>query len=159
MTATGEEIYLKYRDKVRGYISSRISRTEDVEDLVSDVFEKVFRSLDSFDEGKASISTWIYTITRNTVIDYFRKNTAYSELPEELPSRDLVETSLLREETLGELAAALNTLPQDQKDIIVLRYFMNYPMTEIAKKMDLNYGVAKYKHQQALEKLRKALKA
>ena len=54
-----------------GYIAARVQRRADAEDLCADVFEKAFRKRDAFDESKASISTWIFTITRNTVIDHF----------------------------------------------------------------------------------------
>ena len=69
-----ERIYADYRNKVMGYIRARVQRWADAEDLCSDVFEKVQRKLGDFDSSKASVSTWIFTITRNTVIDYFRRS-------------------------------------------------------------------------------------
>ena len=63
-----EQIYLQYHDKVRG----KIQDPHDVEDLVSAMFMKIVQKLDSYDSAKASVSTWVYTITRNTVTDHFR---------------------------------------------------------------------------------------
>ena len=63
-----EQFYLQYHDKVRGTIQD----PHDVEDLVSAVFMKIVQKLDSYDSAKASVSTWVYTITRNTVTDHFR---------------------------------------------------------------------------------------
>ena len=68
-----EKIYRDYHGKVCGYIRSKINSAQDAEDITSDVFVKVYEKLDTFDETKASLSTWIYTITRNTLTDYFRK--------------------------------------------------------------------------------------
>ena len=68
------QIYPDYHGKIMGYIRARVTRWADAEDLCSDVFEKIQRKLEDFDDTKASVSTWIFTITRNTVIDYFRRN-------------------------------------------------------------------------------------
>ena len=65
-----EKIYAEYFEKVTGYIRSHIENIQDREAIASEVFLKVYAKLDSYDERKASLSTWIYTITKNTVIDY-----------------------------------------------------------------------------------------
>ena len=62
-----EALYREYHGKVFGYIRSKISSAEDAEDLTADVFLKVCEKLGTYDESKASLSTWIYTITRNTL--------------------------------------------------------------------------------------------
>ncbi|MBQ6258024.1 MAG: sigma-70 family RNA polymerase sigma factor, partial [Clostridia bacterium] len=114
MNAPGwEEIYAAYSGKVMGYIMARVQHRADAEDLCADVFEKVFRKMDQFDRSKASLSTWIFTITRNTLIDHFRKNKPTEELDENLSDDGEVEAPLLEQETLSELAAALNLLPQE----------------------------------------------
>ena len=69
---TAEQIYLQYHDKVRIYMRGKIQDPHDAEDLVSAVFMKIVQKLDSYDPAKASVSTWVYTITRNTVTDHFR---------------------------------------------------------------------------------------
>ena len=69
---TAEQIYLQYHDKVRAYVRGKIQDPHDVEDLVSAVFMKIVQKLDSYDPDKASVATWVYTITRNTVIDHYR---------------------------------------------------------------------------------------
>ena len=102
-----DSIYQEYSGKVMGYISARVQRRADAEDLCSEVFEKVFRKMEGYDQEKASVGTWIYTITRNTVIDYFRKNRPTAELDENIASDGEVDDSLLNNETLSELAQAL----------------------------------------------------
>ena len=139
-----DSIYQEYSGKVMGYISARVQRRADAEDLCSEVFEKVFRKMEGYDQEKASVGTWIYTITRNTVIDYFRKNRPTAEL----------DDSLLNNETLSELAQALKKLPQELQDIVVLMYHDGIPMTEVAKMMHLSYGAVKLRHQKALNMMR-----
>lgn len=150
---SSEQIYLDYRSKVAAYISSHIRNREDAEDLVSEVFIKVHASIDRFDETKASVSTWVYTITRNTVTDFLRRNRITEELPEDAPSPLLTEESYMNEETLSELAEALTHLEDDERRIIVLRYGSGMPLTEIADKLGLSYGAVKIRHRKALNKL------
>ena len=149
-----DSIYRDYSEKVMGYITTRVQRRADAEDLCSDVFEKVFRKLDEYDQGKAAISTWIFTITRNTVIDYFRKSRPAAELDENLAADGEVDDGLLQDETLSELAEAMEKLPQELQDVIVLMYHDRIPMTEVARIMHLSYGAVKLRHQKALAMLR-----
>ncbi len=152
-----ERIYTEYSGRVMGYIRARVRGAADAEDLHSEVFEKVMRKIDGFDPQKASMSTWIFTITRNTVIDFFRRSRPGEELDENLSDDSEPDESLLSGETLSELAAALKQLPQQLMDIIVLRYYDGKPLTEIAQIMGLSYGAVKLRHQNAVMLLRKAL--
>ena len=149
-----EDLYNEYQRKVMGYIRARVTRWADAEDLCSKVFEKVYLKLESFDETKASVSTWIFTITRNTVIDYFRHSRPTEELDENLTEDGEVDEELLRTESLSELARALKKLPEQLMDIVILRYYDGKPLTEIAQMMGLSYGAVKLRHQNALMLLR-----
>ena len=152
-----ETLYTQYSSKVTGYIYTRIRNRADAEDLCADVFEKVQRKLAEFDPARASVSTWIFTITRNTVIDYYRRSKPTEELDENLSDNLELDESLLNTETLSELAGALRALPEELRDLIVLRYYDGKPLTEVAEIMGLSYGAVKLRHQSALAKLRKAL--
>lgn len=152
-----ESIYDQYHGKVMGYIAARVQRRADAEDLCADVFEKIYRKSEAFDESKASIGTWIFTITRNTVIDYFRRSRPMDEPDENIASDESIDDNLLTQETLSELAGALKKLPQEMQDIIVLMYYDGKPMTEIAVMMHLSYGAVKIRHQKALAMLRLAM--
>lgn len=152
-----ETIYNAFHGKVMGYIYSRVNRRAEAEDLCEDVFEKVFRRIDQFDREKASLSTWIFTITRNTVIDHFRRTKPTEELDENLSDESEVDESLLQKESLQELASALKKLPQELTDLVVLRYYDNKPLTEVAEIMGLSYGAVKLRHQKALGMLKRLL--
>ncbi len=158
MTPDLEEIYRAYSGKVMGYLMARIRNRADAEDLCSEVFEKVQRKLADYDKSKAAIGTWIFTITRNTLIDHYRKSKPQEELDENLAEEGELDESLLNAETLSELAVALRKLPQQLMDIIVLRYYDKKPLTEIAQIMGLSYGAVKLRHQNALQLLREHLK-
>ncbi len=158
MTATEQtRLYTEYRDRVLGYIRARVNNRDDAEDLCQDVFEKVFRAADRYDSEKAAPGTWIYAITRNAVIDYFRRNRPAEELPEDLASDELPEDAVMQTALLDALAAALEKLPEELADIVVARYYDRLPLTEIAERLGMSYGIVKLRHNKALKLLRAAL--
>ncbi len=153
-----EEIYSEYRDKVFGYVKSHVNSIEDAEDLTNDVFVKIYSKLDTYDESKASLSTWIYSMTSNRVIDYYRTNHIHSEISEDIgDDKNTVEEDILNNEALESLAKALKSLPQELMDIIVLRYYKGLTLQEVAKRMNLSYGITKLRHKEALGKLRELI--
>ena len=107
-------IYTQYRDKVFGFVRSKIVNQTEAEDIVQTVFLKVYSNLDKYDETKASLSTWIYTITRNTVYDYLKEKRDHPvlELIENTEeSEEKTDESIWNNETLEELACTLEKLP------------------------------------------------
>ena len=153
-----DDIYRLYSGKVTGYIIARVQRREEAEDLCAEVFEKVFRKMGNYDQEKAAIGTWIYSITRNTVIDYFRKVRPIVELDDNMPMDEEIDRSILKNETLEELAAAVEKLPPDLQNIIVLAYYERMPLVEITKWVHYSYRTVKLKHQKALKILKESLK-
>lgn len=152
-----EQLYRDYRDKVCGYIRSKLGSVQDAEDLTDDVFVKIFEKLDTFDESKAALSTWIYTITRNTLTDYFRTRRTFDEIPETLADDTRLEERLLSAETLDALADALQALDERQRDIILLRFYFGKTLRQIAAQMGISYGYIKVLQNKAFARLRESL--
>ena len=150
---TAEALYDDYRDKVLAYLTSRTDSRADAEELCQDVFEQVFRSLERYDAAKASVSTWIYQITRFTLIDYIRTKHPAGLLTEDISASDNPEDGYIRREMLERLAAALTALEPEERDIIVLRYYKGYSLTDISHLTGISYGMVKVKHKKALKKL------
>ena len=149
-----EKIYRDYHDKVYGYIRSRISSVQDAEDIAADVFVKVFEKIGSFDERKASLSTWIYTITRNTLTDYFRMRKVFDEIQELSEDDASTEDDVCKAETLELLTKALEALDERERDIVVFRYYFNKQLKDIASQMGISYAYVRVLHNRALQNLR-----
>lgn len=99
-----ERIYLQFSGKVTGYLQARLHNMAAAEDLCAEVFEKALRKQDGYDPEKSSPGTWIFTITRNTLIDYYRRQKPNDELDENLADETEIDEDLLSGETLSELA-------------------------------------------------------
>ena len=157
-----EKIYLEYREKVFRYVRGKVRNLADAEDVTSEIFLRVQTSLDSYDEEKATLSTWIYTITHNMVCNYYREqsrralsldeNALYSDTGDGVMAE--IENEILKEN----LAIALETLTEREQDVIVLYYYHEIPLRDIAIKMGITYTNAKFIKHQAIGKLRLAMK-
>lgn len=149
-------IYTQYRDKVFGFVRSKIFNQTEAEDIVQTVFLKVYSNLDKYDETKASLSTWIYTITRNTVYDYLKEKHDHPMLElidNTVDSAEKPDETILNNEELEELACALEKLPQDQRDIIILLYYKKLERKNVAEMLGMTYGQLRYLHDKALRRL------
>ena len=143
------QIYEEFQPKVRAYVRGKIHDPHDAEDLVSAVFTKVVQRLDSYDPAKASVSTWVYTITRNTVTDYFRTRRSMVALEEYM-----VDETELTDDALDSLADALMSLKEKERDLIVLHYYSGHTLKTVAEMMGMSYINAKVLHKKALAALR-----
>lgn len=148
-----ERVYAEFKEKVARYVHGKIANIHDAEDIVSDIFIKVLNRLSEFDGNKASLSTWIYTITRNTVIDYFRAAKRFCELPDELSYEQGIDEKNY-EQALNQLADALGRLSERERDIIILHYYGEKTLKNIAEIMNISYRYAKLLHANALKRLR-----
>ena len=157
-----EKIHLEYREKVFRYVRGKVASTADAEDVTSEIFWRVLSSLDSYDEEKASLSTWIYTITHNAVCNYYREQSKRALSLEEnalcSDTDDGVMSEIENEILKENLAIALETLTEREQDIIVLYYYHEIPLRDIAIKMGITYTNAKFIKHQAISKLRLAMK-
>lgn len=151
------ELYEQYHDKVYGFLLGKLNNVHEAEDLCSDVFVKVYEKLDTFDESKASLSTWIFTIMRNTLTDHYRLRRVSEELPEDLAEESSVEEEVCNREMLGALASALEKLEPKYRDVIILHYYSGIPLNKVADRMGLSYSYVKLLHTTALERLKTEL--
>ena len=114
------------------------------------------KALEKYDASKASLSTWIYTITRNTVYDYLREKRdrpALELLDFTAVSEEETYEPVMQRETLEELACALEKLPQDQRDIIILLYYKKLERKNVAQMLGMTYGQLRYLHDKAIHRL------
>ena len=153
-----EKIYLEYREKVFRYVRGKVASTADAEDVTSEIFWRVLSSIDSYDEKKSTLSTWIYTITHNTVCNYYRERSKRALSLDEnalcSDTDDGVMSEMENEITKENLAIALETLTEREQDIIVLYYYHEIPLRDIAIKMGITYTNAKFIKHNAIKKLK-----
>lgn len=158
-----------YEGKIYNLALRYLGNREDAMDASQEVFLRVFRFLPGFQE-ESGFSTWIYRIGVNVCKDMLAKRAKRGELSLELPDEeedyrtaevadsrydpeDIVEQADLRES----LAEAIGQLPQQQREMIVLRDIQGLSYEEIGQVLSLEAGTVKSRLSRARENLRKKL--
>lgn len=153
-----EQVYRDYKNKVFGYIYNRIHDHAVAEELTSDVFVKVVANIDRYDPEKASVSTWVFVITRNTLIEHYRKRRETEDIDGlEIPVTDEPIDRIVMEEQQELVAKALLELPEKMRDIIVARYYYGFRFSKIGEMMEMTEANARVTHSRALAKLREII--
>ena len=154
-----EELYRDHRDKVEGYIRAHVQNEHDRQDLTQQVFLNAAAALDSFDPTRGAPGTWLYAITRNAVIDYYRARSR-EPLPAELDESAIPDEAydrMLAREMLDALAAAMERLPERERNIVIWRFYHGISPQEIAEKAGISYANVRFLQHSALKKLRRLL--
>ncbi len=139
----------RYEDKLRRYVR-RISgvSSESVEDIVQELFMKVYINLNSYDPDK-SFSSWIYRIAHNETINYWRKNKRKSEMVVSLESDsalgNISDGRDVREEVYGKInggvvLSALEDLDEKYRNAVTMKYAEEASYREISEKLDIPIG-------------------
>ena len=153
-TSVSEQIYIKYKQKIYGYMSSKGVQVSDRDDVFSEILLKAVKQEHRYDSNKSSVSTWVYVITRSAVYDYFRKFTDTDELSATLVGDTGIDTSIEYEEQLEELSKQLARLPERERQVIILRLYKDMDYNEIAKATNLTVVNARVLYSRAIKKLK-----
>jgi RNA polymerase sigma-70 factor (ECF subfamily) len=135
-----------YRRKVFGLAYSYLRNQDAAQDVTQEVFIKIWRALASYD-GRASLSTWIYTIARNASLSALRARRAQVSLsdPEVLAEVDTTADGTCTE-TAAEAAAVLrllDLLPEKQRQVVMLFYMQEQSHEEVSAMLAMPVGTVK----------------
>ncbi len=73
INSTTQLIYKQYYTRLFSFINSKVRNTEDTKDILSEVFIKIHKNIDKLGSHE-KLTSWIFTITRNTIVDFYRKD-------------------------------------------------------------------------------------
>jgi RNA polymerase sigma-70 factor (ECF subfamily) len=163
-TARSEEsmrdLYRTYGPELYGFAVSALGDRGQAEDLVQEVFTRVWRKAETYDAGRASFRTWLYGIARNAIIDQKRRAAVRPALPAHEVDTDEqggVDASLEHALLRWQVAAALERLTPEHRQVIRLAHFQGLTLREIAERTGLPLGTVKSRTSYALRGLRLAL--
>jgi RNA polymerase sigma-70 factor (ECF subfamily) len=125
-------LYLRYADNVYGYVCSIVRDEHEAEDVTQQIFAKLLTALQRYEPRSVPFSAWILRIAHNAAIDHMRSRRA---VPcEEVRSPELEDVDLSRERS-RDLQTALDKLPPEQRDVIVMRFVLGLSPREIADRI------------------------
>ena len=158
--AAWEEIVQKYHRRIYNICYRFAGSGDDAEDLTQEVFIKMYRTLNSYDVDRGAFMTWVTTITRNLLVDHFRKtkqdrmtdslDTVSSEhedampLSEQIPDRGLSQDSRVQSRETGETVhQALQKLSPELREAVILRDLQDLDYRDIAAVLKVPEGTVK----------------
>lgn len=134
------EMVCRYAERVFAMIVRQVGDVMDAQELTQDTFLRAFSRIDSYDAGKASLSTWLCRMAYRLTLDFLkrRRPRIVSMEDTEVWQTDLsdgqlaAELSTGREERIGQLERLMDELPSDERMLLTLYYYEDRPLTEIA---------------------------
>jgi RNA polymerase sigma-70 factor (ECF subfamily) len=167
-----------FAPRVKSYISCRINHKSDADDLLSEIFIKVFGKINTYDQTKGAFSTWIFTITRNVLIDYFGSGIHNIQWVDEVSMGDLERSGQIqsiysqfqnsledleknadnKENLILKIENLLDELPNQYAELIRLKFFFGMENKEIAALKSKTEGNIRVSLHRALAYAQKMLK-
>ncbi len=157
-----DALYREYFPKINSFVFHRVPDAETRREVVSNVFYKAMKGLRLFyfvDSRRRSFSSWLYRIAMNEVNQYYRNRRRDEKLRELILHEQFSEPppSNDDEPDYNAVKNRIRSLPVDDQNLIVLRFFEKLSYRELAQIFNKKEGTLKVRLSRILEKLRKAL--
>lgn len=148
-------LYVRYADDVYGFVNSIVRDHHEAEDITQNVFAKLMRIIGKYEQREVPFSAWILRVARNAALDHMRAR-------RQIPCEE-VRTSDKGHEQVGferfqSLRAALDQLPNDQREVLILRHIAGLTPLEIAHRLGKTEGSIHGLHHRGRGTLQAALR-
>ncbi|HKK44806.1 MAG TPA: sigma-70 family RNA polymerase sigma factor [Balneolaceae bacterium] len=162
-----EELYDLYKRLLFGMVVSIVKKREESEDVLQEIFVKIWNKADSFNEERGNVYSWIVTLARNKAIDRIRSKGYKTQQKQsvsiheplftlETDKHDPMETTIFSDR--AELVKkALGEIPAEQSEVIKIAYYRGMTQSEIAEYLDIPLGTVKTRTRQGMIKLKRIL--
>ena len=159
------ELYKQFFPRVYKFIYTKTADAELTDEIISKTFLKMFEKLSTYNPTRAAFSTWLFQIALNELKMYWRSKNYRGEHEENwsedfnpaAPDFEEPEQKMLQAETQELIKEALKKLPERERKIIEMTYWLNYPPRKIAEVLDLKPNTVSVILKRAKESLKKYL--
>lgn len=152
-----------YAPRVKSFMMRKGASAEAAEDLVQETMISVWSKAGLYVPERGSVSTWIFTIARNLRIDRLRreKTSMFSDIDDfDAESEEAKpDDALARLQEDGQVAQALQQIPPEQRELLILSYVDDLPQSEIASRLRIPLGTVKSRMRLGYRHLRKILES
>lgn len=137
------QFYECYFPKLYSYVYAQIRETAWAEELTGQIFEKVLRGLPLYDPGKGELTTWIYKIAKNQILDFHKSKQRQMNQPLEAQALEQKalepgpEEHMVLREKQKTVRHLLNQLPERERETVVLKFYGGWESQEIAAHMGM----------------------
>jgi RNA polymerase sigma-70 factor (ECF subfamily) len=151
-----EEIYLDLEKSLYAYIFSKVKNRHTAEDILQDIFIKINDNISNLKHND-KLKSWIFSIARNSIMDYFRNNKNHVDIDE-------IEIPMENDENKSEcyytcLTPFINQLDEKYKDVLLKTELGKMSQKEYAEKIGISYSGAKSRVQRAKLQIKQSFKS
>lgn len=154
-------LYDNYAPAIYGIIIKVVNEKEYADEILQDVFVKIWKNIRQFNPEKGRLYTWMINLARNTAIDYLRskgfQNEQKNQSIPEFVNESIQYSTTSNVEYIG-IKEVLSQLKIEWRELIELAYFKGYTQQEIAERLDIPIGTVKTRTRNALIELKNLLK-
>ena len=147
-------LYVRYADDVLRYVNSFVRDSHEAEDITQNVFAKLMTAIKKYEQREVPFDAWILRVARNAALDHLRAKRAIPTEEIRLVDTGRAQTSLDRGQALRQ---ALEDLPEDQREVLVLRHIVGLSPVEIAGTLDKTESSVHGLHHRGRRTLRASL--
>lgn len=164
--ATRERAYTrivrKYQERLYWHIRRMVVNHEDANDVLQNVFIKIWTYLENFRE-ESNLYTWMYRIATNETLTYLEKEKkrsalSFSDHESGLSNKLHAEKGFDANKLEWRLQQAIQSLPDKQRQVFLLRYYDEMPYEEMSKVLETSTGALKASYHHAVKKVEEFLK-
>lgn len=147
-------LYVRYADDVLRYVASFVRDHHEAEDITQNVFAKLMKAIKRYQQQEVPFDAWILRVARNAALDHLRAKRAIPTEEVRVADNGHAETRLDRGNALRE---ALEQLPEDQREVLVLRHIVGLSPVEIAGTLNKSESSVHGLHHRGRRSLRASL--
>jgi RNA polymerase sigma-70 factor (ECF subfamily) len=147
-------LYVRYADDVRRCVTRFIRDHHEAEDITQNVFAKLMKAIKKYEQREVPFDAWILRVARNAALDHLRAKRAIPTEEIRLADNGSAEMGLDRGRALRQ---ALEGLPEDQREVLVLRHIVGLSPVEIAGTLDKTESSVHGLHHRGRRSLRESL--
>lgn len=155
------QLYDAYLERIYRFVYFRVEDQQTAEDITSQVFLKAWENLGRFQIGGTPFLAWLYTIAHNAVIDHYRTRKVTAALEDVRLSdpghAEAVENGIDSAVEMNSIKIALQTLTDDQRQVLVLKFIDEMSNEEIARHLGKREGAIRALQMRGLKALAKRL--
>jgi RNA polymerase sigma-70 factor (ECF subfamily) len=159
------QLYKYFAPRVKSFLKGKGLSDSSADDVLQVVMLSVWEKAHMYDQAKAAVSTWIFTIARYKYIDLLRrqgrqatKASSQDDEPDLRPSGDMVaDDEVMQQQRQDAVTAAIANLPAEQQSVIFLSFIKGLAHSEIAERLGLPLGTVKSRIRRAFSSLREDL--
>ncbi|HYQ57362.1 MAG TPA: RNA polymerase sigma factor SigZ [Draconibacterium sp.] len=137
-----EAVWNAYYDQLLRFIRRRVTDKATAEDLLQNVFLKMLTNIESLKDS-TKIKSWLFQITRNAIVDFYRKAQKQGNFAESLPEEKEEISEDVMEEVESWVAPFINRLPEKYREALILSEIKGMSQKEMALYLGISYSAAK----------------